>query len=278
MESYFFVPANQQKFIDKSKDIAADYIVFDLEDSVAGADIEMALDHLSKIDIGPNMYVRPRLYDDEDRLDDRLLRRLMDMGFSRFLLPKFTKERVEKLAEVRSVQYPDAHLDFIILVESPLGLLQLKEVLEGKILPISGVGLGSHDYCSALDMEHTLDNLYFARQTILNTAKAFGLKSLDIVAVNLNDDEAFLKEVKNGFSMGFDAKFLIHPKQLSLINNFQFYSDEEIQEAETVYPQILDIVHQKKSIVKVNGKMYEKPHVNRILKIINFQKRKHGSK
>lgn len=278
MESYFFVPANQQKFIDKSKDIAADYIVYDLEDSVADADIETALEHLSKIDIQPNMYVRPRFYKEADILDKSLLQRLIGMGFSRFLLPKFTKGKVEKIAALLSDHFPEKKLDFIILVESPLGLLHLSDVLESKILPISGVGLGSHDYCNAMDMEHTLDNLYFARQSILNSAKAFGLKCLDIVAVNLNDDESFLKEVKNGFSMGFDAKFLIHPKQLALVNNFQFYSPEEIQEAEAAYPHILDIVENRKSLVKVNGKMYEKPHVNRILKIIHFQKRKHGSK
>lgn len=281
MESYFFVPANKKKFIDKANSITTDYIVYDLEDSVAEDEIEVGLNLLSEINVQPNMYVRPRLFNDTDfkELNEDLLHRLIKIGYRNFLIPKFMmQQQLNVINNFISKHYKNFEFNFILLVESPLGLLNLREALESKLLNITGVGFGSHDYCSITGMKHTLENLSFVRHLLLNTVKAFNLKCIDIVSVDLDNNDAFFSEVENGFSMGFDAKFIIHPQQLEIMNSFPFYTEEEIKEAELVYPHILDIVSNKKSLIKINGKMYEKPHINRILKIINFKNKRYGTK
>lgn len=127
-------------------------------------------------------------------------------------------------------------------------------------------------------MKHTHENIYYARQTILNVSKAYGVYALDIVCINLNNDTDFLSEAKLVFDMGFDGKFLIHPKQIDLLSEVEYFSESEILEAESVYDSIQNIIDQKSSVVKVNGRIYEKPHVKRIVDIINWKSNKYGSK
>jgi len=65
--------------------------------------------------------------------------------------------------------------------------------------------------------------------------------------------------------------------QLEQIHSIKYYSDEEVAEARELYPKILEMMHNKTSIVKLNGKIFEKPHINRIINIINWNNR-YGSK
>jgi len=281
LKTYFFIPANVSKFIGKAATIPSDYIVFDLEDSVAFNEIDEALGNLKCIDIRKNYFVRPALFaKNKLDVDKDMLHSLIDIGFTNFIIPKFSDIlQLAKLKEIFALSslYDYHTFKFVILVEHPAGLLFLKEAVQSKQLNISALALGNYDYCNAMGMKHNLENLYYARQTILNTARAYDLSAIDIVTLDYKDREAFCSEVLNGFSMGFDSKFLIHPMQLEQIHSIKYYSDEEVAEARELYPKILEMMHNKTSIVKLNGKIFEKPHINRIINIINWNNR-YGSK
>src|SRR5690606_24621793 len=122
----------------------------DLEDSVAEDEIEVGLNLLSEINVQPNMYVRPRLFNDTDfkELNEDLLHCLIKIGYRNFLIPKFMmQQQLNVINNFISKHYKNFEFNFILLVESPLGLLNLREALESKLLNITGVGFGSHDYC-----------------------------------------------------------------------------------------------------------------------------------
>jgi citrate lyase beta subunit len=126
-------------------------------------------------------------------------------------------------------------------------------------------------------MKHTNGNLYFAKQMVLNCAKAFNLIALDTVSVNIYNDEEFKEDSLAAFNMGFDGKFIIHPQQLKLLKGLKYYTEKEVEEAEQAYEKILEIQNCKSSVVKIDGKVYEKPHIARILNIINW-KQNYGNK
>jgi citrate lyase beta subunit len=280
LKSFFFIPANKSKFISKVDELNSSFFVFDLEDAILNTEIESSLDNLSKVIIKDNYFVRFGFFNELLELNKALFSQLLSLGFIRFVIPKFYKK--DQLVSIRNFLLEEKmelnEFEFILLIESPLGLLNIAESLQCKNLRISGIGLGSHDYASEMRMKHTDYNLYYARQIILNTAKAYKIDALDTVCVNINNDSEFIHETKQSFDMGFDGKFLIHPKQIELLDEIEFYSLEEIHEAEKVYNKILEIKNRKKSILEIDGKIYEKPHINRIVSIIYWKEKRYGSK
>ena len=281
IKSFFFVPGNNQKFINKVSNLKSDYFIFDLEDSVTPKELEQSIMNLIKIELKDNYYVRFSFFNQENnQLNEKLITKLISIGFKNFVIPKFSG--INQVIQIRSYfdkrKYNIKDLfKFVLVVEHPSGLLNLNETISKKLINIISIGLGNYDYCSVMGMKHTLDNLYYARQVIVNTAKAYGLEAIDIVNIEFNNKKLFCEEVLNGFSMGFDGKFLIHPSQLDLLKSIKYYSAEEVAEAKILYPQIKKIMNDELSIVKHKGKIFEKPHINRILNIINWNT-KYGNK
>jgi len=277
LKSFFFVPANNTKFIEKSQELPSDFIVYDLEDSILKQEFDTCLKNLSSLKIQPRHYVRFRFFDDDNKLDEKKFEALIKIGFTHFIVPKFVDVAQTEVIKAFLMNGNIDNVDFLLLVENPLGFFNLFTTLKSNFINITGLGLGSHDYCNTMGMQHTSSNLYFARQIILNHAKAFNLDAIDTVSVNFENDSDFHDESYNAFQMGFTGKFLIHPRQLKILNEIKYYTDEEVQEAINVYPRILDLQEQKSSIFRYNGKVYEKPHINRIINIIKW-KNSYGNK
>lgn len=272
LRSYFFIPANNQKFLKKSEELPSNYIVFDLEDAVLGNELDVCLNNLKLIKPEQNHFVRFRFFENGIILNENEFGILLNLGFRNFVIPKFSGVEQAKAinAFLRNRQF-NIEVSFILLLEHPHALLSLLESLKSSLIKIVALGLGSHDYCNVMEMKHNSHNLYFARQLVLNYAKAFNLDAIDTVSVNIEDDVEFHDESLEAFNMGFSGKFLIHPRQLKVLNEIIYYSNAEVEEAENVYDKIMSIKHQKTAIVRIDGKVYEKPHINRIINIINWR-------
>jgi citrate lyase beta subunit len=278
LKSFFFVPANSLKFIEKSKDLLANYIVFDLEDAVLSNELDICYKNLALFKPQTNHFVRFRFFENNTLLNEKDFKSFLEIGFKHFIIPKF--EGIGQAKSIRAFlqrQKISQDVFFILLLENPLGLLSLFQTLTNNIIKVTGIGLGSHDYCNAMGMKHTSSNLYFARQMVLNHAKAFNMDAIDTVSVNIEADVEFQNESIDAFNMGFNGKFLIHPRQLKLLNEVKYYSNTEIEEAEKVFEKIKEIKDQKTAVVSFNGKVFEKPHIDRIINIINW-KNSYGSK
>ena len=79
------------------------------------------------------------------------------------------------------------------MVESPLGLVNLKEicafgVAEAERFYLSVVMLGSDDILAGMGATRTKSavELLFARQSVVMHARAFGLDPIDLVDIDLN--------------------------------------------------------------------------------------------
>lgn len=271
LKSFFFIPANKDKFIKKVGLINADYFVFDLEDAVAKNEINACLERLNRLELHENYYVRPRIdFDEGNNPDLELLTDLIDIGFRKFLIPKISE--LDELKYVQKVLKLTEKYQFILLVENPLCLINLKEIVKSKIINITGITLGSHDYTNVVGMKHTSHYLYFARNYVLNVAKAYNLMAIDIASMNISDKEEFTTECLEAFNMGYDAKFVLHPQQLEVLKKTEYFNQKEVENALEIYEEIQSVGLDKFAVIKVNGKLYEKPHLERIMKIVEWNK------
>lgn len=83
-----------------------------------------------------------------------------------------------------------------------------------------GIALGAEDYCANLKTQRTPEGteLLLARQTIVVAARAAGIDCIDTVFSNLNDMDAFRREVETIKKLGFDGKSIINPRQIEIVN------------------------------------------------------------
>ncbi len=280
LKTYFFIPANRKKFIDNVPKTKADYFVFDLEDSVSTSELNSSLNNLKELNIEDNYFIRPRIFETNNQINKELIETLLNLGFTNYVLPKLSCiadfENLKEILE-SNPKYDFDHFKFILLVESPACLMNLQEIIQKRDLNLVGLSLGSHDYANEMGMQYTSENISFARNYLLNMAKAFELEAIDIASMIIKDRQAFADESLSAFSMGYDAKFILHPSQLKTISELDYYNPDEIMEALKVYDKLKDIDIDDFSILKIDGKIFEKPHLKRILKIINWNKQ-NGSK
>ena len=273
LKSYFFIPASKEKFIKKIDSLRSDYFIFDLEDAISVSETKSSMDQLSKIYLKDNYFVRPRIFSiATNKLELTLFSELLNIGFKNFLIPKiiYVEELniIKKCILEQSQEIPE-EISAILLVENPRCLINLERILEKSAINICGVTLGSHDYTDSMGMKHTFENLSYSRNKVLNTAKAFGIKAIDIASMNIFD-ENFDQECHNAFHMGYDGKFILHPHQLEILNTVEYFTQEEILEAQQLIAEEVKLGRKNFSLININGKIFEKAHLRRAKQIIAF--------
>lgn len=273
MDSYFFVPGSRLNKIDAIKSLGVDHIIIDLEDAIRASEIAAIVNKLeSSAEQFVNCYIRVPLLDENMNVDTDLLVKLQKIGFNRFVFPKLnTAADFKKVVPKLKI---NDQLQILLLVESPSLLLECKELLEEFKGLFIGIGLGSHDFMAVVGGKHMLANLEFARQQLLYIARAANIEAIDIASMELENAEALEYEIKDGFDKGYDGKFIIHPWQLALLQGIDFYSEKEYQWALKINKLISEAgVLDEFNAIKVGGQVIEKPHWNRVQKILKFYKK-----
>lgn len=267
IESYFFIPGSHPKLIEKTINIKADNLIIDLEDAILKSDIQTALGELNSIKNKGGLWIRPVVFEiGKEQLT--VFKALLKIGFRNFVLPKIRNLKQLKNLESSINNSILNELKIIILVENPECLLNLNEIIVNSLIKIEGIGFGSQDYCSETGMKHTLELLKTPRFQIMNTTKAHGIKSIDIVSMDSKAGEMFKSELREAFEMGYDGKFLIHPSQLEILKRFPFYTKEEVIEAEDIINEYTKL--QKPAVFVYNNIAIEPPHIRQYIKIVKW--------
>ena len=123
--------------------------------------------------------------------------------------------------------------------------------------------------------EHDLRNLEFVRSYIIYLARMINIEAIDIASMELSDSEAYSQEILDGLYKGFDAKFFIHPWQIKLFNSLPLYSPEEIEWAQKIKKEFINKGgFNEFSPIIIDGKVIERPHLNKAKKILRYYENK----
>jgi citrate lyase beta subunit len=169
--------------------------------------------------------------------------------------------------------FKNRDIKIILLVETPLLFLQVQEVLLKYKPYFSGIGIGSHDFMSVIGGVHTMENIEYIRQHILYLARAFEITAIDIASMELKNEALFEAEIIDGFQKGYDAKFFIHPWQVQVYDDINFYDAEEYEWALQIQEELENVGNQNEfNPIVINGQIIERPHLNRMKKILKYYK------
>lgn len=269
-----FIPSNNNKYLSNSKEFGESATrVFDLEDSIFEKDLHKAIELLKTINITETDWLRPPLNAEYFQF---ILNEASNMGFINYVIPK-CENIIELNSIILKVQRLCPEAKFILLVEHPNILINLNEILKKHASCISGISLGLHDFCSVTDIRNDYKNLRQIRMDILLMAKAYNIKAIDVVSMNIKNRNEFLNEIEDSIDCGYREKFIIHPFQLELINNYKHYSSGEIDRYIEIINYYRSEIAEKKAVFSYKGQVYEKMHIKKIEKIAEWGKKYYGT-
>lgn len=252
--SLLFVPA-KDKMLAKMPFMKANAYIIDLEDSIPEEEKEEALNRTVKSIEGlkstSNIIVRINSNHAEREL--KKLARFSEIGF---MLPKFEMNNPYDAYEGLLIDHYT-----IALIETPRAIVDLSDI--SKMRYLNALAFGAEDYTAKVNMDNNIDYLYFPKSMLVTYAKANNLQVFDTPSFTLDDEAKFEYEVTSSKALGFDGKMAITPKHVQFINDtFNAYDLDYMKYVIARYEA------DGNAVVVIDGKVYEKMHINRFKKIL----------
>lgn len=280
MRSFLFVPGDSARKFESAKKTAADALILDLEDSVApdqkAAARTITRDLLDARKAGQKIYIRVNALDTGLTLGD--LAAVMPGRPDGIVLPK-----CEGAADVnRLALYLDAFEAafaielgstriVVVATETAKAVLKLHD-FEGASPRLWGLMWGAEDLAASLGASRNRTDGRFhgpfllARDLCLISAAAAGVVAVDTVFTDIDNLDALKEETIEARRDGFLAKAIIHPKHIDIVNAALTPTDEEIAWSRRVVTAFE--ANPNAGVVKIDGKMIDKPHLRVALKIL----------
>ncbi|MDK4450894.1 citrate (pro-3S)-lyase subunit beta [Enterococcus casseliflavus] len=276
-----FVPGANAAMLRDAPLYGADSVMFDLEDAVSlnEKDSARTLVHfaLKNFDYSAiETVVRINGLDTVGALD---IEAMVLAGVNVIRLPK--TETAQDIIDVAAVitqveeenDLPVGTTKMMAAIESAEGVLNARDIATASDRLI-GIALGAEDYVTNMKTRRYPDGqeLLFARSMILHAARAAGIAAIDTVFSDINDTDGFLAETTRIKQLGFDGKSVINPRQIPLVNGIYAPSKAEIQQAKEVIWAIREAESKGSGVISLNGKMVDKPIVERAERVIALAK------
>ena len=288
MRSFLFVPGDSARKFAKARAGNADALIIDLEDSVSADAKEAARSETRAMLSGERnaqkLFVRVNAFDTGLTLAD--LAAVMPLRPDGIVLPKSAGGE-----DIRRLSY---HLDgfeaatgadvggtSIVAVatetaESIFGLPTYK----GSSHRLWGLMWGAEDLAASLGAtENKTNGVYsepfrLARNLCLTAAAAAGIAAIDTVCTVIGDLAYVEAEANAARRDGFAAKAVIHPAHVDPVNTAFTPTAEEVAWARRIIDAFA--ADRQAGVVKIDGRMIDKPHERAALKVMAMANRLGG--
>ena len=283
MRSLMFVPAHNPKLLDSATRRDADVLLLDIEDSVPPCDKQKARDNIKefvKRDDLKGKLIFPRV---NDRESGELLKDLYQLtieGITGFMYPKSEKEEdiyfVGKLLETIECEkgFPIGTFKIIPLIETAGAIMNIQSICTA-CSRVVAVTFGCEDYVTSLQGKHDSEgqSIFFARNMIVNAARATGVIPIDTVHIKVHDLEDLEKNLKVAKNLGFEGMLILNPKELPLCHQYFSPSEEEVAWASEMVQLAEEAVKEGKGVAVKDNKFIGPPMVKMARNILAKQEK-----
>ena len=264
--SVLYMPAANQRALEKAKDIPADALIFDLEDAVAPDAKELAREQAcnaaASSDYGNReLTIRCNGLDTPWGREDILA--AAEAAPSAVVIPKVDgPEYLAQVSEVLDEGGAPAATEIWAMVETPAGILCVDQIAQFERTAV--LVMGTNDMAKELRASITQDRhalLPYLAMCLL-AARAADVGILDGVYNDIKNEEGFEQVCRQGAEMGFDDKTLIHPSQVAPTNESFSPSLDELDFHQRVIEEFEAAQNEGRGVLTVDGKMIENLHVD----------------
>ena len=267
--SRLYLPGNEPKHFLNAHLHEPDGVILDLEDSVAPASKDEARllvrNALRAVDFGRSERM-VRINQGERGLADTDA--VAPHNVHVLLIPK-----VESAEQVRAVdeRAHRAGADCLLMpiIESALGCFNALQIASASPNVVA-LTIGLEDYTADLGAERTREGResLWARQVVVNAARAAGVPPIDSVFSDVADTEGLRQSVLEARALGFEGKGCIHPRQVPVVHQAFAPSQAEIDRAVRIVLSFEDAERMGLGVVALGSKMIDPPVVKRALRVV----------
>jgi citrate lyase subunit beta/citryl-CoA lyase len=259
------MPAANERALEKAKTLAADAIIFDLEDAVA-PDAKESARAAACAAAASGEYGRRELTIRCNGLDT-------PWGSEDLAAIALSTAAAVVVPKVNSAAYLDdvsRRLDHAgappsmavwAMIETPTAVLDVRSIAGHE--RVSVLVMGTNDLARELRaplLPGRRALLSHLANALLATREA-GKVILDGVYNDVKDLDGFREECLQGVEFGFDGKTLIHPSQVDIANEAWAPSPSDVEQARRVIAAFDEAVAHGRGVVTVDGRMIENLHV-----------------
>ena len=217
------VPASSERFLAKARDLAADEVMLDLEDSVAPA----AKDDARRLAV-------QALAAKED-WDDKLIAVVTGApgAVDTLVVPKVGSPAAIIWLDVllgqaeQAAGLPAGKIRIEAQIEDAAGLAAVDAIAAASPRLVSLV-FGPADFMASIGMRsltvggrpegYAFDAHHYALMRILVAAKANGLQAIDGPYARIQDTDGLRQAAVSVAALGYDGKWVLHPAQVPVVN------------------------------------------------------------
>jgi len=273
--SRLYIPGSEPKYFINAGLHGPDGIILDLEDSVHPAEKDAARilvrNALRAVDFGAcERMVRinqlPLALEDLDEI--------IPESPDLVLIPKVERpeqviEATQRIQQIKTKHKLNRDVWLMPILESALGIENAYKIASVSA-QIAALTIGLEDYTADLGVGKTTTGAesLFARQRLVNAARAAGVQANDSVFGDVGDMEGLKQWGLNSRALGFEGMGCIHPLQISVIHQAFAPSPAEIQKALKIVAAFDEAQQKGLGVVSLGSKMVDPPVVQRALKLV----------
>ncbi|MDE0872516.1 MAG: CoA ester lyase [Acidimicrobiales bacterium] len=264
--SVLYMPAANERALEKAKNLEADALIFDLEDAVSPENKELARDQAcaaaSSSEYGNReLTIRCNGLDTPWGTDDVLA--AAAAAPAAVVIPKVDgPDYLDQVSTLLDKGGAPPSTRIWAMVETPSGILKVDQIAGHERIAV--MVMGTNDMAKELRATITPNRhalLPYLAKCLLS-ARAADIGILDGVYNDIKDETGFSSVCLQGAQMGFDGKTLIHPNQVAPTNKIFSPSLDELDFHRQVIEEFEAAEKDGRGVLTVNGKMIENLHVD----------------
>ena len=272
--SMLYVPGCNLHYINRARTLPTDSVILDLGDPILIAcKIESRQNVVAAVKQGGygsrEVVVRVNNLDSIWGKDD--IEAVANIGADAILFPN-----IESANDVQTaLKWLDAagggHLPIMVMIESPIAVLNAKEIAASSER-IACMVMATSDLISQLHarVTHERSAILTALSLVILAARAYGRCVVDGIWTDFKNVHSFEYACRLGRDMGFDGKSLVHPAQITYSNDAYTPKSCEIKSARAIIQALKEANEAGRGTVVVDEKLVEHHHViaaQRLLKL-----------
>ena len=274
-----YMPGDDFRKIHKSTTLGIDCICMDLEDGVAlnrkGKARKVICESLSSIDFGQaNRLVRINCVGSGLEVDD--LEAILPYQPDGIVIPKVnSKDQVQFVSSQISAweeksKSPKGGIRLLVLVESAQAMIHLAEIAQADPR-IESLIFGADDYAVNIGAKRSQNGneVLYARSKVVTYAAAFNLQAIDMVYIDFHDNDGLLLEARQGADLGFSGKQIIHPNQVSIVQDAFTPNAAEIKDAQRLVDEFNKYQTAGVGAFALEGKMIDAPLIKAAERVLS---------
>ena len=269
-----FVPSYNKHNIEKARTVLADAVIFDLEAilqeqrAVGRATIAEVYKEEGPLFGESERILRINNLGTEDLAKDLELAKTIELDA---LLFSKIQSKEDVLEAVRLTEEVNPNLSLMIMIETPLAVLNIQEICAASS-KVEVVVVGSNKLANRLQIDIKKGSkamLNYLSQIAL-ASKAYGKTVIDGPHFDVHDEFACEDSTKDAFNLGYDGKSLIHPVQIEYINDIFTPKQAEVEDYEQMIIKYEDAVKEGKEVILHNDRLVDSSRIKWAKKMITL--------